>query len=120
MASSSHTAAALVTAALAALGALGALGGLGGLGGCMPDLCSRNTDCPTGKICNAFGACAVPPPPSDDAGADGTAGAIDAEIDAEIDATVAAVAPTGGACPAASLPCWPALTGAAAIGAAAP
>jgi hypothetical protein len=99
------------------------------LAGCTQDLCSRNTDCPTGKVCSELGTCIIPPPPSDDGGTDGTASAVDAAtdaaIDAAIDATAAvtasspATAPGEAVCPAVTLPCWPALTRAA-IGASAP
>lgn len=103
------------------------------IGACTLDLCARNTDCETGLVCSAYGNCVVPPPPCNssadsDAGTDGggctsdaavDAGddaAIDAAIDAGIDATTDA-STVAVACPAAVLPCWPALTRASAAGA---
>lgn len=31
------------------------------LGACTPDICGRNSDCDSGKVCTTAGACIVPP-----------------------------------------------------------
>jgi hypothetical protein len=37
--------------------------------GCTPEICGRNSDCPSGLVCTATGSCGAPPAPAGDAGA---------------------------------------------------
>jgi hypothetical protein len=52
------------------------------LTGCTPALCGRTSDCPTGQVCAATGACGIPPDAGGDAGPDaGTASDSEAPSD---------------------------------------
>jgi hypothetical protein len=54
--------------------------------GCTPELCLRNSDCPSGLVCLVDGSCGIAVVPGDDAGVDPDTGSQDAStVDAVIE-----------------------------------